>query len=119
MEQRWFCGVHSNIGGGYVDARLNDIALGWMMAKASAVGLAIDKNYQETHVHPGIDGKLYNSSVFPFNLFGPVHRIISAKENFKASIDDSVLTKWSQNEKYRPKNLEHVMEKLNENGSWP
>jgi len=30
----WFRGVHSNIGGGYVDRGLSDIALAWMMEQA-------------------------------------------------------------------------------------
>ena len=119
MEQRWFAGVHSNIGGGYPDARLNDITLNWIIEKAAAVGLAIDNAYCETHVHPSIDGKLYNSSVFPFNLFGPVYRIISSKENYCATIDASVIKKWALNEKYRPKNLVHVMHTLERDGRWP
>jgi len=49
VEQVWFCGCHSDIGGGNplgggVDSttRLSDISLGWMMAKAQAHGLVFD-----------------------------------------------------------------------------
>ncbi|CAO3351107.1 DUF2235 domain-containing protein [Azospirillum palustre] len=42
MEQRWFAGCHSNVGGGYDDDRLSDIALKWMMEHAEGCGLAID-----------------------------------------------------------------------------
>ena len=38
----WFRGVHSDIGGGNSNTGLNDIALGWMLAKARAVGLPIN-----------------------------------------------------------------------------
>jgi hypothetical protein len=31
LYELWFRGVHSNIGGGYADRGLSDIALGWMM----------------------------------------------------------------------------------------
>jgi uncharacterized protein (DUF2235 family) len=48
IDQVWFCGVHSDIGGGYggsnvvgVSTALSDITLGWMMNKAQALGLAI------------------------------------------------------------------------------
>jgi uncharacterized protein (DUF2235 family) len=40
VEQVWFAGVHSDVGGGYQDEpRLADIPLLWMVEKASAVGL--------------------------------------------------------------------------------
>jgi len=34
VEEVWFSGVHSNIGGGYTNAQLSNIALSWMVAKA-------------------------------------------------------------------------------------
>ena len=42
LEQVWFSGVHSNIGGGYRDTGLSDIALGWMMDRAAECGLEFD-----------------------------------------------------------------------------
>jgi uncharacterized protein (DUF2235 family) len=42
LEQVWFCGVHSDIGGGYEHAGLSDIALEWMLRKAEGTGLALD-----------------------------------------------------------------------------
>lgn len=39
VEQVWFSGVHSNIGGGYPDSGLSDIALNWMAGKAFDHGL--------------------------------------------------------------------------------
>jgi uncharacterized protein (DUF2235 family) len=47
MEQRWFAGSHSNVGGGYADSGLSDIALQWLMDKAAAVGLTFDKKASE------------------------------------------------------------------------
>ena len=41
--QRWFAGVHTNIGGGNADARQSDRALLWMMSKARACGLEFDQ----------------------------------------------------------------------------
>lgn len=37
IEQMWFPGVHSDIGGGYDDNRLADNALGWMMERLNAL----------------------------------------------------------------------------------
>lgn len=42
MEQRWFVGAHCDVGGGYEDRRLSDIALAWMMDKAAGCGLVLD-----------------------------------------------------------------------------
>ena len=36
IEQVWFAGVHSDVGGWYTDASLSDIALVWMLNKAQA-----------------------------------------------------------------------------------
>ena len=44
IEQVWFAGVHSNIGGGYRDCGLSNIALAWMAgrgARASCHGAAV------------------------------------------------------------------------------
>jgi uncharacterized protein (DUF2235 family) len=51
LEQRWFIGAHCDVGGGYSDRRLSDVALRWIQDKASGLGLALDpvsidvKNY--------------------------------------------------------------------------
>jgi uncharacterized protein (DUF2235 family) len=42
IEQVWFAGVHSDVGGGYVDRSLADITLTWMAEKAESEGLAMD-----------------------------------------------------------------------------
>lgn len=42
FEQKWFPGVHSNIGGGYSTTGLSDIALEWMKEKATHHGLNLD-----------------------------------------------------------------------------
>ncbi len=43
VEQVWFSGVHSNIGGSYPDSDLSDITLDWMIKRLRAhTGLAID-----------------------------------------------------------------------------
>ena len=39
IEQVWFAGVHSNIGGGYRDCGLSNIALAWLAGRAAHHGL--------------------------------------------------------------------------------
>lgn len=62
IQQVWFPGVHSNVGGGYPRSGLSNIALYWMMKKASKHGLkfvdgSIDASRDEADPH----GKLYDS----------------------------------------------------------
>jgi hypothetical protein len=42
LKQVWFPGVHSDVGGGYRETGLSDGALEWMIAEASAGGLAFN-----------------------------------------------------------------------------
>lgn len=39
IEQRWFIGAHSNVGGGYEDNMLAQYPLAWMIEKSSGCGL--------------------------------------------------------------------------------
>lgn len=45
MEQVWFPGVHSDVGGGYLEAGLSDLAFLWMVERVSTCGLAFDEGY--------------------------------------------------------------------------
>jgi hypothetical protein len=47
VEQVWFVGAHTNIGGDYSDARLSDIPLIWMMARVSEIG---NSNFGRRHL---------------------------------------------------------------------
>ncbi|MBK8958424.1 MAG: DUF2235 domain-containing protein [Proteobacteria bacterium] len=42
VKQVWFAGAHSNVGGGYADTGLSDIALTWMARAAAQQGLSVD-----------------------------------------------------------------------------
>jgi hypothetical protein len=57
FEQVWFPGVHADIGGGYLEneARLSDIALGWMIAASSIIpdGLKHDSSVLKLWPDPG------------------------------------------------------------------
>jgi uncharacterized protein (DUF2235 family) len=61
-EQKWFPGVHSNVGGGYADTGLSDCALGWMVEKASFHGLQVDLKRLSTPPYaPNVMEKIENS----------------------------------------------------------
>ncbi len=42
FEERWFPGVHADVGGGYAESGLSDIALDWMADRACQRGLSLD-----------------------------------------------------------------------------
>ena len=45
VEQTWFSGVHSDVGGGYEQATLSNVALSWMVSKSRALGLDFSNEY--------------------------------------------------------------------------
>ena len=42
LEQVWFTGVHCDVGGGYLQHQLSDIALLWMVDRATSCGVSFD-----------------------------------------------------------------------------
>jgi hypothetical protein len=75
VEQVWFTGVHSNIGGSYADCGLSDITFDWMVRRVSQLtGLSLDPESTKgigpkNAAAKGIDSRtfLYKSSVlYPY-----------------------------------------------------
>ena len=62
VEQVWFAGVHSNVGGGYPRTGLSDVALRWMLYKAQALGLLLHPDHLAA-IESGMNvyDKLYDS----------------------------------------------------------
>ncbi|RDI53622.1 DUF2235 domain-containing protein [Microvirga subterranea] len=79
VEQVWFPGVHSNIGGGYEDRRLSDLALRWMLdrIKAKKLGLKLYQDRPEIVGDP--TGKLYESrtALYTYSQQVPKIRVIN------------------------------------------
>jgi len=62
VEQVWFPGVHSNVGGGYPKQGMSLVALDWMMAQAEASGLRFLKSDRDSYRgHRDPHDTLYNS----------------------------------------------------------
>lgn len=62
LEQVYFPGVHSNVGGGYPDQGLSDGALFWMIQRLRKyTNLEFDEQYLQRFVRPNPAGTLYNS----------------------------------------------------------
>jgi uncharacterized protein (DUF2235 family) len=90
MRQVWFCGVHTDIGGGYKESELSDISLKWMRDNAMKLGLKI---YPEHHVvlNQDISGIIHDScSGFPGLLYSQEKRAWNIKLFDKPTLHESV-----------------------------
>lgn len=90
IEEVWFAGSHSDVGGGYVDSESSEIPLRWMAERADEAGLRfkemprVGENSYRAPLHPSRTGF--------WRLFPPLKRVIhesdcihpSAKMRMKA-----------------------------------
>ncbi|MDH1471548.1 DUF2235 domain-containing protein [Shewanella sp. GD03713] len=117
MQQVWFTGAHSNIGGSYLPDKdgslLSDNALAWMMAEAERFNLSIEPHLAAS-LHPNPLATLHDSRRSFYRI----------KQSYLRPIDPnvapvllhrSVKTRWDRDPKYRPKNLQTYLEQY----GWP
>jgi uncharacterized protein (DUF2235 family) len=104
MEQRWFAGVHSNIGGGYGHDGLANVAFRWMIEGAIAQGLKIDDDYVRFYV-PFAGDSMYDSSSLVYRFLDFIRGrsnagkrdLLVVPPNGNADIDRSVITRMQAN----------------------
>ncbi len=120
IEQRWFVGAHSNVGGGYADDRLHLVPLAWMQSKAASHGLAFDAaihSHPEDFAGPPVDsfGEFMKGFYKVIRLGKRYYRQIGAASrqvnrgwstSIGETIDASVFAKYRSDSNYRPPNLE-------------
>ena len=109
IHQVWFCGVHSDVGGGYDPSgddsttTLSDITLSWMMDKAKALGLAFSPVALARYANP-LDPKYaldqLHESWSPLWGF-PARRTIPPT----SLLANSVLVRCQSHGSYSPGNL--------------
>ena len=118
VEQRWFIGTHSDVGGGeetdgagHSPDGLPEITLAWMQAKAAGAGLAFTEAFVPA---AGAELDVPNDSYGSFlggiyRLFSkPFERVLGG--GIHETIDPSVWMKWYEQSKYRPPSLEVAMD---------
>lgn len=132
VEQVWFCGVHSDIGGGYPRDRqpglLSDFTLAWLRDKAADAGLAIDHE-ADVAFPPRADHRatLHNSKTGLYRLTPGIDRVIglaaeaktqpdekSTRTDPSQSLHESVFKRWDADPEYRPKNLRAYFARVND-----
>ena len=61
IEQVWFAGAHSNVGGGYPKQGMSLVVLDWMMERAERAGVRfVEADRQYCRQHANVDDKLYD-----------------------------------------------------------
>ena len=98
MEQRWFAGVHSNVGGGYLHDGLANIAFHWVLAGAAAQGLKVDADFV-AHYGPYAKHNLYDSYSLLYatlellrgRIGGGQRSLVNVPQAANAKLDRSVI----------------------------
>lgn len=104
LEQVWFAGVHSNIGGGYSKDGLANISLHWMKDKAKSCDLQFDEDFLR-YYRPWMGDELRDSMSFKYKIFGKHLRPIGVTDHANESIHDTVKARMKHLKYYRPKNV--------------
>ena len=105
LEQVWFPGVHSDVGGGYAETGLSDIALKWMLEKAQSCQLNFDTVEMNPNPMAGMHESYEGIYKFQSKFYRPIDLADPKRGNTNESLHPSVIERYTNNKKYRPKNL--------------
>ena len=122
LEQVWFAGVHSDVGGGYPEPELAEIALLWMVERARDCGLAFEPGHF-TVPGTGIDperrrlgqdlapdplGKIHDSLTGVYRLVGPHRRSLTELDG--SAVASSAVRRRRERTDYAPAGLDEYVE---------
>jgi uncharacterized protein (DUF2235 family) len=107
LEQVWFAGVHSNVGGSYPNAGLSDITLLWMISKAEVCGLAVNRNCIATVDKPKPDpfGRLYDSQTIWYKITGLGDYIRPIGQKANETVASTAIERMQDKSLYDPANV--------------
>jgi uncharacterized protein (DUF2235 family) len=74
LEQVWFAGVHSDVGGGYADPSLAEIPLLWMVQNARDCGLEFDSQHFQPSATPPADESRYLGKQLVPDALGKINK---------------------------------------------
>ncbi|MEE8518901.1 MAG: DUF2235 domain-containing protein [Dehalococcoidia bacterium] len=74
VEQVWFVGVHTDVGGGNPNDGLADVTFEWMMDKAHECGLELNKTFLDARIDANSNGPRHNSMSFGYRILGEHNR---------------------------------------------
>ena len=126
MKQKWFAGVHSNVGGGYANDGLANVTLDWFVDEASELGLDFDnkflqpyRKYPQDQAHDTRTAWMKIEDTVGIGFRRRVRNLTGHPASAELEVDKSVFTRLfadpgSHNhlELYRPNNLLEFLEGL-------
>ena len=109
--------MHTNVGGGYRDSGLSDLALQWMVRKAETCGLAFEGI--DSMMQPDLLGELRDSMTWYYRLLGEGSRTIPAQRLdiegkpvvTNESVASTAAARWQADSSYRPRNLDAYLQR--------
>lgn len=102
VEQVWFTGVHSDVGGGYQKHGLSDISLAWMANRARSCGLVFEP---DAFAGPAEPGNPHDSLSLLYRLLRPRARTIGQADPGHEYAASSAIDKLKIPSAYEAKNL--------------
>jgi uncharacterized protein (DUF2235 family) len=104
LQQVWFPGAHSDVGGGYLQCQLSDVPLSWMMHKARENGLIFTPEAEAQYLAPPLADALGQPhdewKIVPWGI--PEHRQVPPTAVMSNSVQ---LRLDDANSDYKPENL--------------
>lgn len=121
MEQVWFAGVHTNIGGGYDKDGLANCAFQWMLEKAKLSGLEVDENYTKKY-KCFLKDEIRDSMTLTYRLLGKHLRFIGKQPNGNERVHKTAIKRFNTTNPpksenggpYKPQNLIHYLKEKGE-----
>jgi len=114
LEQRWFAGVHGNVGGGYGDDGMANCALRWMTEEAENAGLGFCRKFLGRY-RAWYGDRLYNSFRGITARAGSRKRVLGPPKPGNQVIDPTVfkliMFTRGKEKPYRPGNLANYLRK--------
>jgi uncharacterized protein (DUF2235 family) len=109
LEQAWFAGVHSNVGGSYSPDGLANEALHWIVEKAEKLGLEFDKPHL-AHYLPCFNSVLNDSMTVLYRTMGPIKRTLGKHVTDGEVVHQSAIDRRQLPVcQYAPENLEAAL----------
>lgn len=102
IRQVWFAGVHADVGGGYAETGLSDIALQWMIEEAVALPGAPALDISQLDLSPKATQDRHDEANNPVWKLRPRKPRSIATD---APLHDSVYQRFHARADYRPKSL--------------
>lgn len=118
LKQVWFAGVYADIGGSYTPDKRGlhafDTPLAWMLEEADAAGLITEPHIRD-NLTDGTHGQIHQSRKLVYRVKNPLERRLM-NEGKPCLIHPSVKARYERVSRYRPKQLQALVEQHERGG---